>query len=132
MECGTGACCRFNRPGDNGFRLEPNVSGTAASGKVAMKSFPSTQRGLFEQRLTRFYARENHGPCGAPEMAVFPRNARVARVFQIAHLREIGAEMRTARVFARHGCKAYRVRHEQQVLEIQPVVPGQIKCEIAA
>src|ERR1700716_610362 len=100
MLCGAGACCRFNRTGDNVLFLKRNVSRTATSGKGSgWNRSLLCSCGLFEQRLTRFYARENHGPCGASEVAVFPRDARVARVLQIAHLRKISAEMCTARVF---------------------------------
>jgi general secretion pathway protein E len=51
-------------------------------------------------------------------------------VGEIAHVRKIRAEMRAARVFARLCGRADGFRHQQEVLEIEPVVPRQVERKV--
>src|SRR5262245_36086757 len=86
---------------------------------------------LLQEALPRLHPRERHRARRDTEAPILPGDAGIARVGEVARVGKVRAEVRPARVLARRGGEAYRFRDEDEVLEVEPVVPGQVEGQPA-
>src|SRR5690242_2870724 len=88
--------------------------------------------GVPDQRLPRPHAGERDGLRRNVDPALTQGDAGEVRRVEVAGLRIVAAEMRAARIDARDRRRDDGAAHQDQVLEIEPVVPGQIESEVRA
>src|SRR5262245_3972244 len=85
---------------------------------------------ILKQRLTGLHARELHRSCFYDKCILLEANAGERRGLQRPGLREVGAEVRAARIAPRGGRRGDRAACRDQALQVHPVVPAQIEGAI--
>src|SRR4051794_19381253 len=86
--------------------------------------------GIVEQGLTGLHAREANRLHGNRDLPIDLAQAGETRLLERPGVREVGAEVRAARLVARLRRDDDRAAHRDQAAEVEPVVPGEVESPL--